>query len=300
MTRARMGLRGAIRGRETAFKDDVHWTFFSDHKGSGLRFINLDSGKINTLRYEPADALQRITMVPTEVIGFSPSGRRLILMGSGLDSDKYRTAKSGGIKDAKASILCFDSFQKKPHYIPPPPPERKIGTKIEKVKYPSMHAAILAGDINAVRAMLDSGEDPNQKISMNPAVSDQITTPLRAAAAGYPEIVRLLLEHGADPNTSIPTQNAGTKIILLEAAKKKNRELAEIKKNLWHEIGVVFNCFYFKPIAPVNASLPPTTGRLRKVASKSTVNSVPGLGQRVKSRSLDMIIKPICCPLGIT
>ncbi len=201
LTRARMGLRGAIRGREAAFKDDVHWTFFSDHKSSGLRFINLDSGKINTLLYEPADALHRITMVPTEVIGFSPSGRRLILVGLGLDSDKYRTAKSGGIKGAKASILCFDPFQKKPHYTPPLRSDRKIGTKIGKVKYPSMHAAILAGDINAVRAMLDNGEDPNQKISMNPAVSDQVTTPLRAAAAGYPEIVRLLLERGAEFKT---------------------------------------------------------------------------------------------------
>ncbi len=36
------------------------------------------------------------------------------------------------------------------------------------------------------------------------------------------------------------------------------------------------NCFYFLPIAPINASLPPTTGRLRKVASKSISKSQTG------------------------
>lgn len=203
LTRARMGLRGAIRGRETAFRNDVHWSSFSDHKSSGLRFINLDSGEINTLRYEPVDALHRITTVATEVMGLSPSGRRLVLVGLGLDSDEYRTAKSGGIKGAKASILCYDPFEKKPHYTPPPPPESGIETKIDRVEYPSMFGAIANGDIDAVRAMLDSGEDPNQIIRYNPADSDQVITPLRAAALGrgHPEIVRLLLERGAEFKT---------------------------------------------------------------------------------------------------
>ena len=40
--------------------------------------------------------------------------------------------------------------------------------------------------------------------------------------------------------------------------------------------------------------VPPTIGRLKLVASRSTVSFVPGSGQSVKSRSLEKIIKPIC------
>jgi ankyrin repeat protein len=59
-----------------------------------------------------------------------------------------------------------------------------------------MMEAIQRGDVNAVRAMLDAGQDPNQRIVITP---DVVMTPLRLAAVGHPEIVRLLLTRGAHP-----------------------------------------------------------------------------------------------------
>ena len=55
--------------------------------------------------------------------------------------------------------------------------------------------------------------------------------------------------------------------------------------------------FYF--MALLKARLPPTTGRFRVVASRLMVSSVPGSGQRVKSRSLEKIMRAICCPTGM-
>ncbi len=46
------------------------------------------------------------------------------------------------------------------------------------------------------------------------------------------------------------------------------------------------------------ADVPPTTGRRSEVRSRSTVNSVPGAGHNVKSRSLEKIIKPMRLPAG--
>ena len=45
---------------------------------------------------------------------------------------------------------------------------------------------------------------------------------------------------------------------------------------------------------------PPTIGSSNEVPSRSIVSSVPGSGQRVKSRSLEKIIRPICWPALMT
>jgi hypothetical protein len=56
---------------------------------------------------------------------------------------------------------------------------------------------------------------------------------------------------------------------------------------------------HYPPVALLNAAAPPTTGSWIDVASRSIVNSVPGFGHSVKSRSLDMIIKPMRLPAGM-
>lgn len=57
-----------------------------------------------------------------------------------------------------------------------------------------LHQAILAGDVDAVRLLLEAGADPSvQDKTSNP--------PLHLACMhGHPAIVRLLLEYGADVN----------------------------------------------------------------------------------------------------
>ena len=56
----------------------------------------------------------------------------------------------------------------------------------------------------------------------------------------------------------------------------------------------------FGVVARRRAFGPPTTGSSIEVAPSSTVSSVPGFGQRVKSLSLEKIMSPIRCPAGIT
>ena len=52
-------------------------------------------------------------------------------------------------------------------------------------------------------------------------------------------------------------------------------------------------------ISDMDQPLGKAIGNAIEVASRSTVNSVPGSGHSVKSRSLEKIINPICCPAGM-
>ena len=52
-------------------------------------------------------------------------------------------------------------------------------------------------------------------------------------------------------------------------------------------------------MADANISDPPTIGSDNVVAVRSTVSCVPGSGHKVKSRSLEKIINPICWPDGM-
>src|SRR5690606_39728166 len=54
------------------------------------------------------------------------------------------------------------------------------------------------------------------------------------------------------------------------------------------------------PTALRSACAPPTTGSSSDVPPRSTVSSVPGVGQSVKSRSLEKIMRPMRWPAGIT
>jgi outer membrane protein assembly factor BamB/ankyrin repeat protein len=198
LTRARMGLRGAIKARETAFRGDVHLSGFADGRGRGVRLVDLKDGRLDALRYEPPDPLHRLCMVSTEAYGLSPSGKRLVVVGLGLDADRYESASSWGIKGTKASVLCFDPTKPKPKA---PSPESRAVASAGKGSPTDMMMAITRDDLEAVRAMLDGGADPNQKIVLGQPPHAVATTPLRLAATGqaHPGIARLLIERGAKP-----------------------------------------------------------------------------------------------------
>jgi outer membrane protein assembly factor BamB len=191
VVRARMGLRGAIRARGTAVRGEVYVCGFGDSQGSGVRLVHLKSGRVEELRYEPVDPLHRICAVRTEVYGLSPSGKRLVVVGLGLDADRYQPASSGGLTGAKASILCFDPTQPRPPAVAAPK------APAESVPPCPLAEAIGRGDVEGVRARLDAGDNSNlvMVIDMGPPIG--MSTPLRMAAVGHPEIVRLLLERGA-------------------------------------------------------------------------------------------------------
>jgi hypothetical protein len=204
-----MNLSAGIRGRDTSFRTNTHLTGFQERgRGSGVRIVYLEDGRVRELMYEPADGLHLMAMARTDVYGVSPSGKRMVLVGLGLDADKYRVVKSAGVRGAAASILCYDPAQAKEP--PPPPAKPTVATGPSRGKnLPKLNLALCGGDLAAVKAFLDGGGDPNQPlvlVAANPGIHGEIlTTPLRLAASGHPEVVKLLLERGAKPTIlSIP------------------------------------------------------------------------------------------------
>ena len=59
-------------------------------------------------------------------------------------------------------------------------------------KHPTLSLAVLAGDLRAVRSMLDRGADPNRCDSNDNAY------PIHYALNHGPEMVQLLVDHGAE------------------------------------------------------------------------------------------------------
>lgn len=57
---------------------------------------------------------------------------------------------------------------------------------------------------------------------------------------------------------------------------------------------------HFIPIAPCSLAFPPTTGKVNDEPSRSSVNSLPGAGRRVKPLSLERIMIASCCPGRMT
>jgi len=68
-------------------------------------------------------------------------------------------------------------------------------------KHKTLSHAVLAGDIRAVRKMLDQGADPNK------CDPDDNAYPIHYALNHGPEMVQLLVDHGTDVN--IPSQRNG-------------------------------------------------------------------------------------------
>jgi len=61
-------------------------------------------------------------------------------------------------------------------------------------KYKSLSHAVLAGDLNAARKMLEKGANPNQ------CDPDDDAYPIHYAVNHGPQMVQLLIDHGADVN----------------------------------------------------------------------------------------------------
>ena len=69
-------------------------------------------------------------------------------------------------------------------------------------KYETLRDAVLAGDIRAVRTMLDEGADPNKVEPGDDA------TPINYAINQGPEMVQVLVDRGADVNVPRAWLNA--------------------------------------------------------------------------------------------
>jgi len=68
-------------------------------------------------------------------------------------------------------------------------------------KHKTLSHAVLAGDIRAVRKMLDQGTDPNR------CDPDDNAYPIHYALNHGPDMVQLLVDHGADVNIPSPRNN---------------------------------------------------------------------------------------------
>jgi len=77
-------------------------------------------------------------------------------------------------------------------------------------KHKTLSHAVLAGDIRAVRRMLDQGVDPNK------CDPDDDAYPIHYALNHGPEMVQLLVDHGVDVNIPSPRNNA-TPLAVAEA-----------------------------------------------------------------------------------
>jgi uncharacterized protein len=83
---------------------------------------------------------------------------------------------------------------------------------------PELHRAAREGDLAALRAQLDRGQDPNARDAAG-------RTPLlEAVAAGRPDAVRMLLEAGAD----VAGRTPGGRTPLIEAAEQGHSQVAEV------------------------------------------------------------------------
>ena len=86
-------------------------------------------------------------------------------------------------------------------------------------KLKTLSHAVLAGDIRAVRRMLDRGADPNE------CGPDDDAYPIHYALNYGPEMVQLLVDRGADVN--IPSQRNGARPLAC-AESDGYREVASI------------------------------------------------------------------------
>ncbi|MDH7598335.1 MAG: ankyrin repeat domain-containing protein [Sedimentisphaerales bacterium] len=84
-----------------------------------------------------------------------------------------------------------------------------LGGFVLAAEYPSLHAAAEAGDIEAISAMLDQGNDVNLRDNRG------YTPVIAAAAGGHAKAVGLLLQRGADLNA---VDNAGNTALHVGAA----------------------------------------------------------------------------------
>ncbi len=199
-TRARVNWRWSLRARAGAFQGGSHLSGFTDTSGTGVRIVNLETGEVDELRFEPPDPLQKATRVPTEVFGLSPDGSRLVLIGLGLDSSRYESTSETNLvlrlKGIKASILCYDPRQKKPT-----PNGRSAPDPFAGMIFDTMKQASLLGHAPSLRILINKGEDPEQTILFSdPGTKPTVyNTPLRLAAQGHPDAVKLLLDVGVKP-----------------------------------------------------------------------------------------------------
>jgi uncharacterized protein len=77
--------------------------------------------------------------------------------------------------------------------------------------FTGLHLAAFAGNVEAARALLEAGADPN---AVSRASFAQVTPLGTAAFAGSADVARVLLEHGADPSIT-----GGSEVTPLEVAR---------------------------------------------------------------------------------
>ena len=65
---------------------------------------------------------------------------------------------------------------------------------LSQTKHKTLSGAVMAGDLRAVRKMLDQGADPNR------CDPNDNSYPIHYALNHGPEMVQLLIDHGADVN----------------------------------------------------------------------------------------------------
>jgi len=218
-----------------AFQENYYIWPFKHRAERGVTLVDLRNGNRCDLIYSPwvhtLDAYGAI--LPLFTLG--PDGKTLVMVGLGLDSNKYEKHTKWNTSLPKSSILSYNvnefyfgkiSKLQKLQAQEVRDAAVKLKKTLEKTKdiqeIDKIHTAAQMGNLDLVRSMLDSGVDVDVRNH------DQSGTPLVFAVIGSQvEMVRFLISRGADVNF----KSGNSASVLGHAKIFNNQEIIEMLKN---------------------------------------------------------------------
>ncbi len=193
ISRSMMELKSAHYMRNRRFQGDYYVRPFLD-EGRGVTIVDLKTGKRNDLLFSPA--MQVLLQFGIDMQNFSidPEGKQLLIVGVGLDTEKYEEYVKWKWRMPKPSLLAYNlstlKFDKENILK-----KRQVENIAKQLGPKDLSAWASSGQIEIVENLLTRGVDVNCK-----SPYDGGTALISATIMAQLEMVRILLEAGADVN----------------------------------------------------------------------------------------------------
>ena len=163
-------------------------------EGRGITIIDLDNGKRSDFLFSPAMQVLLMYGVDMQTFALDPTEKRLIVVGVGLNFDKYEEYVKWKWRMPRPSLLAFNmsnlEFSKENILT-----KRSLERVAKEYGQDALPSFAASGQIDIVRYLLDSGMDVNTKYSQGGQ-----TALIMATMQANVEVVRLLIKAGADVN----------------------------------------------------------------------------------------------------